>query len=86
MNFDDNSKKLGTKGIPTRENIKLQTFKEVLFTNNSHYVNIKSLQLKNGEMARVSTTKKGLSDIFVKYHVENDGITCTPLKINGKYV
>ena len=41
---------------------------------------------KNYKMSRFTQEKVGLSDIYVKHHVAMDKVTCTPLKINGKYI
>ena len=60
---------------------------EKLYGNNSHHVTLRTLRLnRNLEMARITQIKSGLSDIFVKFHLEDDGITCRPIKINGQYL
>ena len=75
---------MGSKGIPKTEKLILDDYRNALFTSNSHYINLRSLRVKDGLMRRTKTNKKGLSDIFVKYRVEEDGITCSPLSLNGK--
>ena len=78
---------MGSKGIPHNEKLKSEAYAEALFTNNSHFVTLRSLRLnKNREMARITQIKKGLSDIFFKFRLENDAITCKPLTLNGKYL
>ena len=78
---------MGSKGIPHDEKLKSEAFLETLFSNNSHYVTIRSLHLnKNREMSRITQTKQGLSDIFLKFPLDDDGITCRPLKVNNEYL
>ena len=56
-------------------------------TENRDVVEFQSLrQNRNKQMARVSVTKKGLSDIFVKMQVSDDKISCTPLTVNGEFL
>ena len=75
---------MGSKGIPHHMKLQMQDYENALFTENAHYVQIKSLQLRDGKMARTTTVKAGLCDIFVKYRLDEDGITCSPLSANGK--
>jgi len=35
-------------------------------------------------MARIETVKSGLSDIFVKFRVSDDHVTCSPLMKNDE--
>ena len=35
-------------------------------------------------MARIETVKSGLSDIFVKFRVSDDHVTCSPLMKNNE--
>ena len=45
-----------------------------------HYVTVRSLRLnKEKLMSRYTVRKRGLNDIFLKFHVDDDAITCTPL-------
>ena len=78
---------MGSKGIPHNENLESEAFVNALFTNNSHYVTLRSLRLnKNREMSRITQRKKGLSDIFFKFPLDDDGITCRPLKLNEEFL
>ena len=46
-----------------------------------------SLRLtKEKKMARFTSLKKGLSDLFFKLRVSEDKITCTPLTENNVYL
>ena len=52
-----------------------------LYGYESYYFHIRSLRLdRNRQMSRYKTRKRGLSDIFLKFDVADDGITCAPLK------
>ena len=87
INLETDEVKMGSKGIPHNENLKSEAFINALFTNNSHYVTMRSLRLnKNREMSRITVQKKGLSDIFFKFPLDDDGITCRPLKLNNEYL
>ena len=87
INWETDEVKMGSKGIPHNEKLRSEQFLEVLFSNNSHFVTLRSLRLnKNREMSRITQIKKGLSDIFFKFPLENDAITCKPLTLNGKYL
>ena len=44
------------------------------------------LTKKNKVMSRVKQQKSGLSRIFYKFPISDDGITCSPLKENDKYL
>ena len=83
---DEDQVKMGSKGIPRDAKLDLETYVRVLFENDSHYVDMRNLQLKNGEMSRICTKKKGLSNIFYKYQVADDNISCSPLKIDNYYL
>ena len=87
INLETDEVKMGSKGIPHNAKLESEAFLQALFSNNSHYVTIRSLRLNNRrEMARITQMKKGLSDIFVKFRLEDDGITCKPLTLNGQYL
>ena len=80
--------KRSTKGLPHCTDLKMSLFKDVLFGSNSdHKMEINSLRLnRNKQMTRMTTTKKGLSDIFVKMRVADDKISCSPLTKNGNFL
>ena len=78
---------MGSKGIPHTEDLRTEAYLQTLYSKGSHYVTLRSLRLnKNREMSRVTTVKRGLSDIFVKFRVADDGITCLPLMKNNEYL
>ena len=81
---DSTERKQGAKGIPKYEELFIEDYKNALFTHNSHHIKLRSLRMKNGKMCRTEITKRGLSDIFVKYRVQDDQITCLPLTKNGE--
>ena len=87
INLETDEVKMGSKGIPHGEKLRSEAYLETLLTNNSHYVTLRSLRLnKNREMSRITQRKKGLSDIFFKFPLDDDGITCRPLKLNDEYL
>ena len=79
---DDEKKKYkrGSKGIPHSEHLKMTNFVEQLYGKESHYVTLRTLRLnKQKKMSRFTIRKRGLNDMFMKFHVDEDAITCTPL-------
>ena len=72
--------KRGSKGIPHSEHLTMTNFVEQLYGQESHYVTLRTLRLnKNKKMSRFTLRKRGLNDLFMKFHVDDDAITCTPL-------
>jgi hypothetical protein len=77
------------KGIPYSCKLELNDFVETLYGENkvSHMVEVRSLRLNyEKQMTRTTLRKTGLSDIHVKMGVQNDKVTCLPLKEKGKYI
>ena len=86
-NADDKSTKSGTKGIPHYINLSLQAFLSQLYEHGDHKVTLTSLRLDNNrKMSKITQIKRGLSDLFCKFHVDDDQITCKPLKYNGNFL
>ena len=78
---------MGSKGIPHSTNLNLNRYLDALYSKGSHYVKLRSLRLnKDRTMTRITQTKSGLSDIFVKFPLDSDGVTCLPLRKNGTYL
>ena len=82
---NDGTKK-GTKGVPGSCKITLQEFKDKLYNNQTPTVEVRSLRTVDGQMARTTQRKKGLSDLYCKYRIDSDRITCRALTENGKYM
>ena len=81
--------KKSTKGVPHRNEFSMKLFQDVLLdeTTPRQTVKINSLRRnRDKEMSRMSVEKASLSDVFVKMQVAEDKISCSPLKLNGKYV
>ena len=89
LDYASGTAKIGTKGIPHSVQIKMQYFRDILYqtSEDRHMVSLNSLRLnKDKIMCRTNCVKQGLTDIFIKLSVENDKISCTPLKINGEFI
>ena len=79
--------KMGSKGVPYTAKLELQMYLNRLYNSEAHYAEFESLRLnKDKQMARIKTTKSCLNDLFVKFQISYDKVTCNPLKINGKYL
>lgn len=97
MNAEDNTLKEAKKGIPHAVKLNLDNYKDTLFNSldeynpsglrEQHTVIVNSLRCDNTKkMSRMSVIKRGLSDLYHKHYVDNDAITCSPLKLNGNYL
>ena len=82
----DGRTKIGTKGMPHSVKVTLDNFRNCLNEGTPYSVELQTLTKKNNKMSRVKQVKSGLSRIFVKFRVADDGITCTPLQQDDKYV
>ena len=79
--------KKSTKGIPHSNQYSIETWINVLLDPSfpKQSVTINSLRLnQKKEMSRMKLQRSSLSDIFLKMHVLDDKITCTPLEKNKK--
>ena len=87
LDEDSQDVKMGSKGIPHSARLTMNMYLETLYGKGSHYVEMRSLRLnRKRQMTRITGTKRGLSDIFLKYRIADDGITCSPLMKNNEYL
>ena len=83
----DGDVKMGSKGVPYSAKLELDMFLKRLYNGEAHYAEFESLRLnQKKEMARIKTTKSCLNDLFVKFQVDHDKVTCRPLRLNGQYL
>ena len=85
--LDAKDKKTGYKGICHAEASKLDLncYLEVLYGSGSKEVENRGFKLnKNKQLVYYQLVKRGLNNIFCKFRVQNDRITCEPLSKNGK--
>jgi hypothetical protein len=79
--------KRSSKGVPHNIDLTLQNYKDVLYKNTSHSVTTHQLRTNTKkQMIHAVGEKIALTDIFVKMHIAQDKITCSPIKINNKYI
>lgn len=86
FNEEDETIKLGSKGVPHSIKLELANFRDKLYGDVSKEVELQSLRLVNNKMTRIKQRKNALNDFFTKYHLMHDRITCKPLQINGEYL
>ena len=87
--WDTNQTKDGRKGVPSWWDLRFDDFEKALYRKNkSSSIEVKSLRLgqKERRMKRTTTRRTGLTSIHVKMSVQEDLITCTPLKKNNVLV
>ena len=64
-------------------------FRDILYQENEvlHTTTTQNLRLNSDRrMCRTITMKSGLTDIYCKFQVMDDKITCRPIKIDNKYI
>ena len=88
VNYDNDSTKRSSKGIPHNVDVKMRDYREKLFNPaREHKIRLQSLRLnREKKMCRFSIEKKGLSDLYYKMQVQSDQITCTPISVNNTYI
>ena len=77
---------MGTKGVPHNCEISMEDFAACLHDGKPFHVELQTLTKKKNMMSRVKTVKKGLNRLFVKFPIAEDGITCSPLFADGRYL
>ena len=79
----------GRKGIPKSIPLTIRNFSDALYNtyNTQQKIKIDSLRLNREKtMTRSSLIRKSLSAIHCKLFVENDNITCSPLRKDQKFL
>ena len=78
---------MGSKGIPHHLKLELDEFKEALYGQSSHKVTIHGLRLnQEKQMCKARLTKRGLTNLFKKFPIASDRISCSPLKKDGQFL
>ena len=85
-NADTQSAKIGSKGVPRTSKLELKNFLDKLYHGSSMCAEIRTLKMYKNEMIRSVQKRAALNDLFPKFHVDEDRITCTPLRRNGDYI
>ena len=83
-NEETEEQKLGSKGVPRNAKLELDHYLARLYQGQEHFVDVRSLRLVKSRMARTKMKKTALNDLFMKFAVQNDHITCFPLSEDGK--
>jgi len=88
--YETNEVKDGRKGIPKWAELTMNDFYDTLYNDQKerNIVEVRSLRLnRDKHMSRTTTRKAGLSAIHVKLQVDQDRITCSPLRYrDGTYL
>ena len=83
---ENGSSKSGTKGVPGSCRVTLEDFRAKLYDNVTKVVDIRSLRQVCGQMSRTTQRRKALNDLYCKFRIDSDRITCRALIENGKYM
>ena len=78
--------KRSSKGIPHNCKLTLKNYLDRLYGNTDTYSTLRSLRVIDKQMSRFNEERKSISDLYSKFRVANDKITCTPLTVNNKYL
>ena len=79
------TQKIGTKGIPHDANLVLENFLNKLYHNESVQVPVRGFRMRQ-ELCRVTQYKAGLNDLYCKFRIADDKISCSPLTFNNEYM
>lgn len=82
---DSGTQKIGTKGVPHNANLTIQQFLNKLYHNESVQVTVRGFRMRQ-ELCRVTQQKSGLSDLYCKFPIADDKISCSPLTFNNEYM
>ena len=85
-NAENESAKIGSKGVPRTSKLELKNFLDKLYHGTPISAEIRTLQMYKNEMIRSVQKRAALNDLFTKFHINEDRITCTPLKCFGDYI
>ena len=63
----------------------MDEFVDQLYGRDNHHITLRSLRLnREKKMSRFTQRKRGLTDLFLKFNVADDAITCSPLTKKSK--
>ena len=83
-----NESKQATKGVRHCEGLRHELFLKSLYNNDDVYTDQCRMNFakKHGTMAILNQRKRALNNMFTKLKVEDDMVTITPLKKNGRFI
>ena len=85
-NEETKATKRSSKGVPHSCPIQLEHYLKKLYGKEQHYSTLRSLRMVNKEMSRTEQQRSSLSDLFCKFKVQDDAITCKPLSVHNFYL
>ena len=89
LDYDTADIKRSTKGVPHGHKFMIDEWSKMLLDEDAERttVPIRGFRLsKDKKMCRYTMLRKSLSEIHLKTNVLPDKITCTPLRVDGKYL
>ena len=82
--MDSEDAKLGAKGCSNLGDLDIGIYLNKLYNRTTHKCTMHQLRLVDGHMARIECEKSAISDLFSKFRVSPDMISCSPLSEDGK--
>ena len=82
--METGDRKLGAKGCSNHGDLDFQIYLEKLYNHTSHKFKMRQLRMVDGTMSRTECEKSSISDLFAKFRVSDDMITCRPLLEDGE--
>ena len=83
---ENGTSKIGSKGVPRSSKLEVKNFLDKLYDDKSVCAEIRSLKLHDNEMIRCVQKRSALNALFSKFQIDNDRITCTPLRQNNEII
>ena len=76
--------KLGAKGCSNLGDLDIGIYLDKLYNHVSHKHQQRQLRLVDGQMSRTTCEKSSISDLFSKFRIASDMISCSPLTEDGE--
>ena len=78
LDKDSQRFKRSSKGVQHRIKLEYEDYKEVVYSHKKTEVENFNIRIHNGKMSTIKMRKTGLSNVFVKAHIERDLVTVRP--------
>ena len=82
--MDSEDTKLGAKGCSNLGDLDIEIYLDKLYNHTNRKFTMRQLRMVDGHMARTECEKSAISDLFSKFRIAPDMISCSPLSEDGK--
>ena len=77
--METGDRKLGAKGCSNHGDLDYGIYIDKSYNHTAHKFKMRQLRMVDGNMSRTECEKSSISDLFAKFRVADDMITCHPL-------